>query len=581
MKYVFSDHGLNQGPYANTEDRNSLYCWSAVLVVGFLFAWPLVFAAWIQGPKIFIHCLTGDAYEYLAVARKALQYGIYTYDGVHVTNGFHPLWEYFLRFVFAAGGITSHEQQAIASITCALIAATTGVMLTAKSIIRFTRSPMLAVLLVPGVYYLVVGVHVRNLWIWTSLDGMESAFSTLFGGLLFYVSSNIITNTRHAGNRAVRFSKAIGLILPFLILSRLDDFFIIPALAIAIFCTDISPREKVKSVLWLGAPSTITIVAYLVYNHITAQSAMPLSGMTKAGFVGFLTTYFIAAVHFPPVFEIKALITGRASDSTGILSNSFRFIEVFYPMMAGIFSSLIVWRHGRNRNDAFFLFGIALYVVFKAAYNYLNVHSWHQSDWYYMLSTLSLSVLGAIALSVIWSGLRNKPIVRYFAGFLLIGLALITSSQFYGSIAYSKSTTAPMGYEKFWATSNALRAELVKQGVTGIVNFDDGITAFLLDLPALHGFALATDPEAQRAATNGNLLSLAYRRKINAIIGFGYLHASTLSDNDEEIRAFIKRSVAFEAVRNDLNRFSFFLIAYDARTQLPVIGFRPRMDSSR
>src|SRR5208337_2651394 len=149
--------------------------WCVALLTGLAFAWPMLYAAVAQGPSILIQSIGGDSYQYLTIARKANLFHIYTYDGVHVTNGFHPLWEYSLRGVFAALHLETQESQAIALMLMSLCAATLGVVLASAALVRMTNSSFLAMLPVPGLFYLAIGVHVRSNWIWSVLDGMESA----------------------------------------------------------------------------------------------------------------------------------------------------------------------------------------------------------------------------------------------------------------------------------------------------------------------------------------------------------------------------------------------------------------------
>ena len=163
----------------------------AAVIAGSAFAWPLLFAALFHGRKVMLRSLCGDSYHYLAIARKANISHIYTYDGVHVTNGFHPLWEYTIRGMFYALRLHSHESQAVAVMLLALGVTTLGGSWLA-AVVRMTNQYFLGLLIVPGIYYLAVGVHVRNLWIWSALDGMESAFSILFGGLFLFFCSELL-----------------------------------------------------------------------------------------------------------------------------------------------------------------------------------------------------------------------------------------------------------------------------------------------------------------------------------------------------------------------------------------------------
>ena len=114
--------------------------WLVAITVGLLFAWAPIWAMLFKGPAVIIRQLTGDSYHYLTIARKAQLSHIYTYDGVHVTNGFHPLWEYFLRAMFYLLNLQTHDAQAIAAMTAALIATTLGIILAGKAVIRLHES---------------------------------------------------------------------------------------------------------------------------------------------------------------------------------------------------------------------------------------------------------------------------------------------------------------------------------------------------------------------------------------------------------------------------------------------------------
>ena len=102
------------------------------------------------------------------------------------------------------------------------------------------------------------------------------------------------------------------------------------------------------------------------------------------------------------------------------------------------------------------------------------------------------------------------------------------------------------------------------------------ITAFLLDFPNMHGFAFATDVEAQRAYKDGRMLSLAYSRGINAISRQGYLAAANAPHSDLEIRESLRKSLAGQIMRSEMDQFDFSLAYYDPVLKLPFILFRPK-----
>ncbi len=556
-----------------TSTPSATILWLFAALIGLSFAWPLVYAGIVHGPEIIIRSLTGDSYHYLAIARKAHIAHLYTYDGVSVTNGFHPLWQYVIRGMFAALDLQSHESQAIAVMWLALTSATAGIALTAVAVVRMTNQYFLGLLIVPGLFYLTVGVHVRTLSAWSALDGMESALSLLFGGIFFFAlsrySRTVMTNQLM---QTIALCRALGLVLPFLILSRLDDVFILPAFLLALLTTDEPLKKKITAGLWIVVPSSVAVLCYMIYNMLTVGVAMPLSGGTKAGFVGFLSAYLIAAIHLPPLLDLKSLLTHTPSDGAALFTNSFRFVEVAYPMAAAIFGAVAIRRFCRHKPDAFVLLALCLYIVFKEGYNFLNVHPWHQASWYFTFINLCLSVLGALALKGAWIGIKENSIARRGLLALYVSLMLLSGSQYYSSIVYKDPNDPAL---KFWERRSEIRHEISGRGVHGIINFDDGITAFLLDVPNLHGFAFATDVEGQKAHKAGKMLSLAYSRGIDCIAGFEYMSTDEPPETDADIKNYLRHSLAAEGIRAEMDRFNFSLAYYDPILKMPFFTFKP------
>ena len=153
-------------------------------------------------------------------------------------------------------------------------------------------------------------------------------------------------------------------------------------------------------------------------------------------------------------------------------------------------------------------------------------------------------------------------------------MMLFSASQYYASIVYPSPGE---NVSQFWARRYELGKELRADGVTGIINVDDGITAFLLDFPNMHGFAFATDVEAQRAHRAGRMLSLAYARGINTIAGFGYMATDNPPKTDAEIREYLRNSLGWETMSSEIDQFDFSLAYYDPVLKWPFISFKPKV----
>ena len=362
--------------------------------------------------------------------------------------------------------------------------------------------------------------------------------------------------------------------MPLVILSRLDDVFVLPAMVLGLLFFPAARRMRVACAAWLVGPSGVALVAYLTYNVATVHAAMPLSGATKSGFVGAMAIYLTAALHFPPILNLHSALTHKPVEEAVVFSNGFRFVEVIYPLAIGAFGALGLWRYGRRRAANWVWFGICLYLVFKMGWNLMMVHPWHQANWYYGFAVLSLSVLGAMALRGAWDRLVAWPVAKWGVVTVYLGVMMLAGAQYYASIVDADADT--LHTMAFWERYPAVRAGLVANGVTGVINEDDGITAFLLDLPMMHGFAFATDVQAQKAHRDGEMLTLAYARGINAIAGFGYLGTDQPPETDAGIREFLASSLAEESIRNDVGKFTFSLAYYDPVLRMAFFKFVPK-----
>ena len=555
--------------------KQRLCFWAIPLFVGLVVAFPFLYALLLKGGSILYGNFASDAYHYLAIARKSIQYGMYSYDGLTVTNGFHPFWQYFLRGFLYFFDIKTHAQQAITVLLLSVATVTIGSVLTSAAIIRVTNQKYLGLIVVPGFFYLTVGVHSNCLSIWQFVDGMESGFSTLFGGIFYFTLSNYIKKPLNVNNNfdLLRICQLTGLTIPFIVFSRLDDVFLIPAFLIAILLYKSNIKEKLTASLWICVPTGLVITVYLIYNIITVGAAMPLSGSTKSGFVGAMTLYLTTAIHFPPIVELKNLLVAKQSDNAQLFLNRFRFIEMFYPLLAAIFGILLILEKRINSALSFVCFSICCYIIIKVGYNFLFVHPWHQSHWYYAFMSLSLTVLSAIALNQLFRYIELSKIGQNGLIVVYCSLMLLLSSSYFYQIINNNPSEKDY---KLWENKDLIYSKLKENDVTGLINVDDGITAFLFDFPAMHGFAFATDVEAQKAYRNGKMLSLALSRGINTITGATYMPAIANSANatSADLLSYLKKTLAWETMYAEADKFQYSLVYYDNDLHLPFIKFQ-------
>ena len=130
--------------------------------------------------------LAQDAFYYLSIALHSAHTPFFTLDGLHPTNGFHPLWE-CLDFTLAKLPFFRLNGPAILPRLFAVDLTLVGlaVSLLAAYIYRLTRRPWLSILAVcPGPLWLLVGIGAPAcLNFWASVNGMETGLELLFFSL--------------------------------------------------------------------------------------------------------------------------------------------------------------------------------------------------------------------------------------------------------------------------------------------------------------------------------------------------------------------------------------------------------------
>ena len=211
----------------------------------------------------------------------------------------------------------------------------------------------------------------------------------------------------------------MGLVLPFVVLSRLDDIFLVAGLMAVIFVLHrhrAPLRARVVAAAQLVGPTAAAVVAYMLFNISYAGTALPVSGQTKAGLVLGKNLYVALAGLFPPLMDLKNALASRQSVAGAVFANSFRWAELLVPALIGC--AYIAWSlapgqaegpsgaaAGRRRPRWWFPplryalpAGIAAGVALKALYNLTFVHFWHQAGWYYAFAILAVSFLAALPL---------------------------------------------------------------------------------------------------------------------------------------------------------------------------------------
>lgn len=215
-----------------------------------------------------INYIPDDAFYYFQTARNLVGGGGVTFDGLHPTNGFHPLW--MLALLPVAHFIADPDVviQAVLFLTIALN------FLSAWLLYRFLRylvGRVWLALLGLGLYYL----NLKT--IFTSVNGLETSLATS----LFMVAIILAywrPLERWRGGRA--HSWVMGTVLGLLFLARTDTlFYILPLLLFEVERQYVRQhRRAVKSVVIIFLMMFLVVFPWFLWNWIEFGSLMQVSG---------------------------------------------------------------------------------------------------------------------------------------------------------------------------------------------------------------------------------------------------------------------------------------------------------------
>ncbi|MEA2572754.1 MAG: hypothetical protein QOH93_52 [Chloroflexia bacterium] len=217
--------------------------------------------------------LPDDAFYYFQTARHIAAGDGSTFDGLHPTNGYHPLWMLLLvPLATAAQDPVALTRLALAlSILCAVLSATLLYLLLRRLTGIWWVPPLGA-----GLYFLNAQAIVSN------LNGLETSLSTL----LFVTSVYLVAHS--TGKRQTRRQAVLlGLILGLLFLARTDNVFYIATLLLVVLVREWK-SEKAPSIRTLAGVAAkpgiaITVAAaiiapWLAWNLVNLGSIIQTSG---------------------------------------------------------------------------------------------------------------------------------------------------------------------------------------------------------------------------------------------------------------------------------------------------------------
>jgi len=247
--------------------------------------WAAVILLW---PDATIGLTFDDSFYYFEIAQRFARGQGSTFDGIHYTNGYHPLWMWLASSVFIGGW--SGDGPVRVLLLVQVVLALSGTAMGLASVDWTRHSPVhvrFAAVLVLG--WLAVPMILR-----TEVSGMESAVVVgVHGLLLAWVCRQGVHHLHHA---SVWARLGLGAVLGLSILARSDAALLTPLLLL--WALPGAIRSGPKGVLGLavvGIVPAFSLVAFLWANWHWFQTPLQVSGTLKRVPPGALGVAFLVA----------------------------------------------------------------------------------------------------------------------------------------------------------------------------------------------------------------------------------------------------------------------------------------------
>jgi hypothetical protein len=248
-----------------------------------------------------------DACYYLQVARNWVDGAGLTFDRLHPTNGFHPLWMLVLYPIFKCFGGREAPFRAMLILSFVMVFVS---LLGIAILCRRVKSSFSATLGALAALMLAAK---------QPLFGMESWLAIM---MMVFVLIAAVKNRALVPNKTIQISghARLGGLIGLLFLARLDCVMILGPL-VAWECFSIwrnadEVQKGIKTIVILCLPFTLMMAGYFLWNYENYHAFMPISSALKSSFPHFnnpLPRFTLIRYSIPPLsVAIGAWVTARS-----------------------------------------------------------------------------------------------------------------------------------------------------------------------------------------------------------------------------------------------------------------------------
>ena len=237
-----------------------------VLAAGLLVRLVLAF---VNLPTLIILNVPDDAFYYFKIAQNIAAGHGSTFDGLHPTNGYHPLWMGLLIPLFRAlpGRLEMLVHLVLALQAFLDVGTAACIYLLARTIFSLRRWAVLA-----SALYLF-----NPNTVFYQINGMETALSTLLMVIVLYLYLRFDGPEFVTWTHRMLFAAACGLML----LARTDTIFLCGVLFLLCAVREWIAHRQLRKTFAMGVVVTLLVAPWLIWNYLRFHQIVQVSGLAR------------------------------------------------------------------------------------------------------------------------------------------------------------------------------------------------------------------------------------------------------------------------------------------------------------
>jgi hypothetical protein len=323
-----------------------------------------------------------DSFYYLKIAQHLAQGQGSTFDGINLTNGYHPLWLWCLVPVFWFSADPESTRMLATTLQAFFFATSVGLYYLSARFLLSRFSATLATFLWAQLAYRY------------SLSGMEFGLYALAVSAFVFVYLRLVLAE---GKVRPQSYFTLGLMASVTFLARVEAILLAACIGVSLAIREWQrgfDRKSIAKLFRFALPPLGTLVAYAAINLLLFGTALPVSGPVKHAW----SEYYVTQ---SPIYQTQGWLAVKLA----LLSLPMRALfqlrhlsQLLYPLylVAGTLGAVILYRFDRNLKPLAPLIWFS--VVHLIGYVIALQDSFAYMPWYFVIQPwLAAMLLGSVA----------------------------------------------------------------------------------------------------------------------------------------------------------------------------------------